>query len=289
MERTILHYEKEIARLQELYTTTDETLQYQYQSLATGKQSGLKLDDLEMELISNEDDNCNLKATIEGMIAAVARSKAATAPVISPPDTNEESKKKRVQLSPLQKLGRRFCCRYEGCFRLDADPEEPDTDIGKKESLPSSLNFTPSFKSDRSHVPPQAPDNHEQGSKFSVRSDVDPEEKEKAQKGVEKRPSLLSSLRLTPYDGSHIPPRASDNHHQGISRLGDSVEEDRGSKEVENEGSALSSLHLTPSMQSNRSQISYLASNHQRKRVSRPHIPPLALPPRSRYLPPFDH
>lgn len=69
------YYEGEITRLQEQHAITEKALQQRYEDLAAAERVGSNTVDLEMDLIRKENGNGKLKASIELMIAAVARSR----------------------------------------------------------------------------------------------------------------------------------------------------------------------------------------------------------------------
>lgn len=105
MDITIMHYDREIARLQKRYANTEKTLQHQSKALTLAKTL-----DLEVELIKNEDGNAKLKATIEDMIAAVTRAKASQ-PAPAEQVVEQCTTFRNALFSPLRRLGHRLCFR----------------------------------------------------------------------------------------------------------------------------------------------------------------------------------
>lgn len=138
MDFTIIHYDREIARLQKRYANTEKTLQHQSKALTFGKTT-----DLEVELIKNEDDNAKLKATIEHMIAAVTRAKASQ-PVPAEHVVEQCTTFRSALLSPLRRLGHRLCFRTAP----SSDTYQQNRTVETLTSSPNSVS-TPMPNTDR--------------------------------------------------------------------------------------------------------------------------------------------
>jgi hypothetical protein len=76
LESSTSYYEGEITRLQEQHAITERALQQRYEDLAAAERVGSNTVELEMDLIRKGNENGKLKANMELMIAAVARSRA---------------------------------------------------------------------------------------------------------------------------------------------------------------------------------------------------------------------
>jgi len=111
--------------MQEQHAITEKALQQRYEDLAAAEQVGSNTVDLEMDLIRKENENGKVKASVELMIAAVARSRASlstdsrmpTRRVVKPPAV------KKSHTSRLRKFMRRICFlfsheRKEDCEQL---------------------------------------------------------------------------------------------------------------------------------------------------------------------------
>lgn len=138
MDFTIIHYDKEIARLQKRYANTEKTLQHQSKALTFAKTT-----DLEVELIKNEDDNAKLKATIEHMIAAVTRAKASQ-PAPAEQVVEQCTTFRSALLSPLRRLGHRLCFRTAP----SSDTYQQNRTVENLTSSPNSVS-TPMPNTDR--------------------------------------------------------------------------------------------------------------------------------------------
>lgn len=138
MDFTIIHYDREIARLQKRYANTEKTLQHQSKALTFAKTI-----DLEVELIKNEDDNAKLKATIEHMIAAVTRAKASQ-PVPAEQVVEQCTTFRSALLSPLRRLGHRLCFRTAP----SSDTYQQNRTVETLTSSPNSVS-TPMPNTDR--------------------------------------------------------------------------------------------------------------------------------------------
>ena len=138
MELTIIHYDREIARLQKRYANTEKTLQHQSKALTFAKTT-----DLEVELIKNEDDNAKLKATIEHMIAAVTRAKASQ-PAPAEQGVEQCMTFRSALLSPLRRLGHRLCFRTAP----SSDTYQQNRTVENSTSPPDSVS-TPMTHTDR--------------------------------------------------------------------------------------------------------------------------------------------
>lgn len=141
MDFTIMHYYREIARLQKRYANTEKTLQHQSKALTFAKTT-----DLEVELIKNEDDNAKLKATIEHMIAAVTRAKSSQ-PASAEQVVEQYTTFRTALLSPLRRLGHRLCFRTAP----SSDTYQQNRTVESLTSSPNSVS-TPMPNSDRSGI-----------------------------------------------------------------------------------------------------------------------------------------
>ena len=110
MEVSTLHYEDEIARLQEHYAVAEKAVQERYEALAAAEQAGSSaIKELEIELIRKENENEKLKAGIELMVGAVTRSRASLAEEsIVTTYVVEIPQKEKPHVSPLRKLIQRI-------------------------------------------------------------------------------------------------------------------------------------------------------------------------------------
>jgi hypothetical protein len=110
IEVSTLHYEDEIARLQEHYAVAEKAVQERYEALAAAEQAGSSaIKELEIELIRKENENEKLKARIELMVAAVTRSRASLAEEsIVTTYVVEIPQKEKPHVSPLRKLIQRI-------------------------------------------------------------------------------------------------------------------------------------------------------------------------------------
>jgi hypothetical protein len=115
LESSTSHYEGEITRLQEQHAITEKALQQRYEDLAAAERAGSNTVDLEMDLIRKENDNGKLKASIELMIAAVARSRQSLYEGSeAPSDVVKAPEIKKNHASALRKFMRRICFLFSG-------------------------------------------------------------------------------------------------------------------------------------------------------------------------------
>lgn len=122
-----LHYERELARLQEQHAVAEKALQERYGVLAAAEQAGSTgIAEVEIELIRKENENEKLKAHIELMIAAVTRSRASLAEdSIVTTYVVEIPQKAKIHVSPIRKLMQRI--RY--LFSEKEEQEELQAEI----------------------------------------------------------------------------------------------------------------------------------------------------------------
>lgn len=112
LESSTSYCEGEITRLQEQHAITEKALQQRYEDLAAAERVGSNTVDLEMDLIRKENENGKLKASMELMIAAVARSRASLSNANSWRPTDrvvEAAEVKKSRISPFRKFMRRIC------------------------------------------------------------------------------------------------------------------------------------------------------------------------------------
>ena len=110
LEVSTSYYEREITRLQEQHTITENALQQRYEDLAAAERVGSNTVELEMELIRKENENGKLKASIELMIAAVARSRSS---LYEGPEA-KGSVVKKSHASTLRKFMQGICFLFSG-------------------------------------------------------------------------------------------------------------------------------------------------------------------------------
>lgn len=90
-------------------------MQQRYEDLAAAERVGSNTVDLEMDLIRKENENGKMKASIELMIAAVARSRQSLYECPeAPTDVLEATEVKKSHGSSLRKFMRRICFLFSG-------------------------------------------------------------------------------------------------------------------------------------------------------------------------------
>lgn len=143
LELSTAHYEGEITSLQEQHAITEKALQQRYEDLVAAERVGSNTVDLEMDLIRKENENGKRKASIELMIAAVARSRASLSKAtLSVPTVNravEAPEVKKSHNSTLRKFMRRFCFLFFSRERKENHEQLAQVTIETSETNPYFL------------------------------------------------------------------------------------------------------------------------------------------------------
>lgn len=102
------YYEGEVTRLQEEHNIAEKALQHRYEDLAAAERVGSNTVVLEMDLIRKENELGKLKANIELIIAAVARSRASKASWMPSAKHVQVPESRKNYLLPLKNVFRKI-------------------------------------------------------------------------------------------------------------------------------------------------------------------------------------